>query len=381
MPRLLTAVLLVGLFCAVPATASLAGQEQARTAAVDIIDFDFSEKAITVDVGTVVTWTNTGARPHTVTDRGGTFDSDPLAPRAEEAITFSVPGTYSYFCRINPSRMNGTVTVTPGDTPAPVNRVEATDPAREGKQLSFEPATLTVEAGSTIVLANVGGKPHTLTADDQEAEGAFDTGVVTPGAENGRFAGKNASVSVPEPGTFAFHCEVHPVMKGTVTVTGEAKDPPAAASTAPREVTVEMEGIAFKPPQISVAPGGKVTWENLDAAAHNAVFDDVDGLETELISRGETASITAPDEPGSYSYFCQPHSRTMRAVLVVVGANTGDPAATGAGAAAPAALAAAEGPGGGITAGGIATGVVGAFLGGFGIAAFLVRKRAKAPGS
>jgi plastocyanin len=306
-----------------------------------------------------------------VTDRGGTFDTDPLAPNDDDSIVFTVPGTYSYFCRINPSRMNGTITVNAGDAPAKVNRIQATDPAREGAQLSFDPSSLTIEAGSTIVLANVGGKPHTLTADD----GSFDTGVVTPGAEGGRFAGDNASVAVPKPGTFAFHCEVHPVMKGTLTVTGEEKAAPAAASTAPRKVTVNMEGVAFKPPQISIAPGGTITWKNLDASQHNAKFDDVD-LETELFGRGESKSLKAPTKPGSYSYFCQPHAQIMRAVLVVVGQNTGDPAA-GAGAG-PAALVAAKGPGGGVTFAALATGVAGAFLGGFGIAAFLVRRRSTA---
>jgi plastocyanin len=370
--RLVTAVALVGLATGLPVAISGAGaQEQVKTAAVKIVDFDFDAKDITVDVGTTVTWTNTGNRPHTVTDRGGTFDSDPLAPNATDAIVFTVPGKYSYFCRINPSKMNGTITVNAGATPAKVNRIQTLDPAREGAQLSFDPSTLTVEAGSTIVLANVGGKPHTLTADD----GSFDTGVVTPGAEGGRFAGKNASLSVPKPGTFAFHCEVHAVMKGTLTVTGEEKAAPAAASTAPRKVNVDMEGIAFKPAQKSIAPGGTVTWKNLDSAQHNAKFDDED-LETELIGKDETVSLKAPTKPGSYSYFCQPHAQIMRAVLVVVGANTGDPAA-GAGAA-PAALVAAKGPGGGITFGALATGVAGAFLGGFGIAAFLVRRRSSA---
>ena len=34
-------------------------------------------------LGTTVTWTNTGQRPHTATDRGGTFDTRPIAPRGQ----------------------------------------------------------------------------------------------------------------------------------------------------------------------------------------------------------------------------------------------------------------------------------------------------------
>src|SRR5437660_5357999 len=173
-----------------------------------IVSFAFEPPAQTVAVGTTITWTNDSDRPHTVTDRGGTFDTNPITPKSTGEVTFSAPGVYHYFCRINPSRMNGIVTVT-GDTgQANVNRIEAIDPAPTftGERLRFVPNELTVKAGSTIQLANVGAKPHSLTADD----GSFDTGIVTPGAESGRFAGTNASITLKAPGTFKFHCEVHP---------------------------------------------------------------------------------------------------------------------------------------------------------------------------
>jgi hypothetical protein len=112
-----------------------------------------------------------------------------------------------------------------------------------------------VAAGTTLLVANVGGKPHTLTADN----GSFDTGIVDPGAEGGRFAGKNASVTLNQAGTFKFHCEVHPaVMKGVVTVTGEAAaGGPAAAAAGPREIDVGVVDFAFDPKDASVAPGAR----------------------------------------------------------------------------------------------------------------------------
>jgi plastocyanin len=374
--RLFTAAATVAVFIGLPAfTSTATGQEKAKTAAVRIVDFDYDAKSLTVDLGTTVTWTNTGQRPHTVTDRGGTFDIEPIAPKGNGAITFTVPGTYSYFCRINPSKMNGTVVVTGG--PSPVNRIQALDPAREGEQLRFDPNQLTVAAGSTVVLANVGGKPHTLTADvTGNDDPAFDTGVVPPGAEGGRFAGSNASITLPEPGTFSFHCEIHPAaMKGTITVTGEAKKPPAAASAAPRQVSVDIKGFAFKPPQISIAPGGKVTWKNFDSAPHDAKFDDVK-LQSKLMQKNDSASLTAPTKPGSYSYLCSVHPAQMRAVLVVVGQNTKDP--TGVAAVQPAVAVGGGGPGGGVTTTALVTVILGAFLGGFGIAAFLLRKKSPA---
>src|SRR3989440_9461431 len=214
-----------------------------------IVNFDYQPNGQSVAVGTTVTWTNSADRPHTVTDRGGTFDTNPIGPHQSASITFSVPGTYHYFCRINPSKMNGLITVTGDSAAAAVNRVEATDPALPGERLRFNPDTLTVKAGSTVLVANVGGKPHTFTADD----GSFDSGVVAPGAEGGRFAGNNASVVLTKPGTYRFHCDVHPqAMTGVVTVEGQARPGPAPPSDAARQTSVSVVDFAFQPGQASV---------------------------------------------------------------------------------------------------------------------------------
>jgi plastocyanin len=356
-----------------PAGAQAGGTEAAR-----IVSFAFEPAELTVPSGTAITWTNNSDRPHTVTDRGGTFDTNPIAPNASGELTFPAPGVYHYFCRINPNRMNGTVTVTGDTEQASVNRVEAIDPAPHftGERLRFIPDELTVKAGSTLQFANVGAKPHSLTADD----GSFDTGIVAPGAEAGRFAGTNASLTLKQPGTFRFHCEVHPqAMTGTLTVTGTAPAGPGPAppSDAARQVSVDTVDFEFKPGETSVAPGGQVTWNNNGAAPHTATFDDV-ALDTGNIEPGSSGELTAPDKPGSYSYKCNLHPGRMRGVLVVVGQNQADPTEVAAAKATgpPPAAAGDSGPGGGISALALATGVIAAFLGGFGIAAFVRPRRA-----
>jgi len=362
---------MVGLAFATP----LATAQDTQRQSAEIVDFSFQPGERTVDLGTTITWTNHGLRPHTVTDRGGTFDTDPIQPGASKSVTFTVPGRYFYFCRINPAKMNGVVIVRPGTDPPKASRIQALDPAREGAKLSFDPADLQVPAGSTVILANVGGKPHTLTADD----GSFDTGVVTPGAEAGRFAGTNATVTLRTPGRFPFHCEVHPAaMKGVLTVTGQAGQAPSAASSAPRQAAVTMKDFEFDKAETSVAPGGKVTFTNAGNAPHTATLDDVQ-LDTGTIQPGAKDDLTAPDKPGSYSYRCTIHPAKMRGVLAVVGADTADPTRTAAQAAsaAPAATT-GGGPGGGVTAFVLAASVLAAFLGGFGISAFL-RPRATPP--
>ena len=259
--RLLPLLALTGLvLLAAPASATTPAPAAPAGGEADIVDFDFSPRRLTVEAGTKVTWTNTGERPHTATDRGGTFDTKPIAPGASAEVTLSAPGTYFYFCRINPAKMNGVLIVEPGPDDVRAVRVQAVDPGFTGDKLRFDPDELTVAAGTTLLVANVGGKPHTLTADD----GSFDTGIIDPGAEGGRFAGKNASVTLNQAGTFKFHCEIHPAaMKGTVTVTGQAAaGTPAQASAGPREVDVGAVDFAFEPKDASVAAGGKVTVTN-----------------------------------------------------------------------------------------------------------------------
>jgi plastocyanin len=373
--RLLPLLTLTGLvLLAAPASASRAAPAPAAAQAAGkakIVDFDFSPRRLTVAAGTTVTWSNTGQRPHTATDRGGTFDTKPVAPGASAEVTLSTPGTYFYFCRINPAKMNGVLVVEPGPDDVRAVRVQAVDPGFTGDKLRFDPDELAVAAGTTLLVANVGGKPHTLTADD----GSFDTGVVDPGAEGGRFAGSNASVTLNKAGTFKFHCEVHPaVMKGVVTVTGQGGGAgPAQASAGPRELDVGVVDFGFEPKDASVAAGGTVKVTNRGKASHTMTLDDVDA-DTGTIAPGSSADLTAPDAPGSYSYRCTVHPGRMRGVLVVLGRDTEDPNAQAA-APAPPAPPSDAGPGAGVSAFVLAAAVVAAFLGGIGISAFALRRR------
>ena len=377
--RLLPLLALTGLvLLAAPATASASRPAPAAQAAEEakIVDFDFSPGQLTVQAGTTVTWTNTGQRPHTATDRGGTFDTKPIAPGASGKVTLSTPGTYFYFCRINPAKMNGVLVVEPGPDDVRAVRVQAVDPGFTGDKFRFDPDKLTVAAGTTLLVANVGGKPHTLTADD----GSFNTGVIDPGAGGGRFAGKNASVTLNKAGTFKFHCEVHPaVMKGVLKVTGQGGGAgPAQAAAGPREVDVGVVDFAFEPNDASVAAGGTVQLANRGQAPHTMTFDDVD-IDSGTIDPGGSAKVTAPDAPGSYSYRCTVHPGRMRGVLVVLGRDTDDPNAQAAAPApAPPAPSSGGGPGAGVSAFVLATAVVAAFLGGIGISAFALRRRAAA---
>lgn len=74
----------------------------------------------------------------------------------------------------------------------------------------FSLTSITAAPGAEIEVENEGSSPHTVTADDAAA---FDTDRIEPGAK--------ATFTAPsEPGEYAYHCEIHPSMTGTLTVEG-----------------------------------------------------------------------------------------------------------------------------------------------------------------
>jgi len=87
-------------------------QEKMSTMEVKIDNFSFGPVALTVPVGTTVTWTNRDDIPHTVvsTDDPKTFKSKVLDTDEKFSFTFSKGGTYPYFCSIHP-KMTGKVIV------------------------------------------------------------------------------------------------------------------------------------------------------------------------------------------------------------------------------------------------------------------------------
>ncbi len=72
---------------------------------------------------------------------------------------------------------------------------------------SFSPSSITVTAGSSVVWKNNDSTSHTATADN----GSFNTGIIAPGASSN-------AITMSTPGTFTYHCQIHPFMTATITV-------------------------------------------------------------------------------------------------------------------------------------------------------------------
>lgn len=80
----------------------------------------------------------------------------------------------------------------------------------EIQSYAFSPATITVKKGTTVTWTNHDDVKHTVTTDD--------------GTNNGPKSklfgnGESYSYTFDVVGTYDYHCEPHPYMKGTVIVT------------------------------------------------------------------------------------------------------------------------------------------------------------------
>ena len=62
----------------------------------------YSPAAVTVKLGTQITWTNHDDIPHTVVSSDNVFKSKTLDTDEKFSFIPSQPGTYSYFCSIHP---------------------------------------------------------------------------------------------------------------------------------------------------------------------------------------------------------------------------------------------------------------------------------------
>ncbi|MGH2994186.1 MAG: cupredoxin domain-containing protein [Solirubrobacterales bacterium] len=97
-------------------------------------------------------------------------------------------------------------TATGSEAPGDAETDATTADAVEIADFEFDPPTITVETGTALSWSNGDSAAHTASAED----GSFDTGALNKGDEG--------KASFDKPGTYAYICEFHPFMKGTVEV-------------------------------------------------------------------------------------------------------------------------------------------------------------------
>jgi len=109
--------------------------------------------------------------------------------------------------------------------------------------------------------------------------------------------------------------------EATTTVTEEtsggaaAEGEPGAGADLERSAKVEIVDFAYDPEPVRVATGGKVIWQNQDAAPHTATADD-GSFDTGTLEEGKLKSESFK-QAGTYTYFCEIHP-TMKGTVEVV---------------------------------------------------------------
>lgn len=116
----------------------------------------------------------------------------------------------------NPSSPANTPMPMPSDTPLPGNNPAPTNtpaPVSSGiadikiQNFTFDPPNITIKAGTKVQWTNLDGVTHSITSDT----GLWDSGGIAQGDSYNRV--------FDTPGTYPYHCGIHPTMKGTITVT------------------------------------------------------------------------------------------------------------------------------------------------------------------
>ncbi len=85
------------------------------------------------------------------------------------------------------------------------------------------------------------------------------------------------------------------------------------SSPRPARQVIELTGIAFQPPSLTVSVGDTVVWLNRDLVPHTATVKG--GWDTGSIAVGDSARFV-PKKAGQWQYACTYHP-TMKALLVV----------------------------------------------------------------
>lgn len=332
----------------------------------DPTSWGFQPNDVIVTTGMTVEWRNNGTNVHTVSADDKRFDSGDIAPGATWKFKFDEAGAFVYHCTPHPWMTASVRVVVPGGAappPAPPSAPAAPTITRAPREAApigdrrgpvrhevdivepnpanpnswtFDPATLDLRTGDTVVWRNTGRMQHSVTA----LNGSFDSRLLDPGATWSR--------TFTEPAFEDYRCTPHPWMRGILRVadvTGPPPAPPPGSRTAagasvapalPRSAVRQGTGPAtlnvdivepslsdamswtFNPKVVDARAGDTVVWRNAGTLEHSVTADTFD---SGLLGPGKTFSKTF-DAPGVYAYACTPHP-WMKGIVRVASAEGG----------------------------------------------------------
>ena len=267
--------------------------------------FRFYPSTITVDAGDTVTWTYPSAEPHTVTFLGasGTLPSpaDPNNPKRaggstydgstytssgfiamgySYSLTFTKPGTYTYYCLIHQPEMAGTVVVNPAGTAYPA-------------QEDAYSAQAVVQANADVQAAS-----QSLSLFPYTPGGAHIAAGISPGLATGAPATSSVMRFVVD--TNVDDSAVTVPVGATVTWTNQSNN-------APHTVTFPVAG-----QPLPTLPGDPFT-----PPMGGSTYDGSQVTNSGVLAPGQNYSLTFT-KAGTYVYYCLFHDGEGMAGTIVV---------------------------------------------------------------
>jgi YVTN family beta-propeller protein len=170
---------------------------------LDLFDPETYTRTGVIQVGQMPHWIALTADGRTAYVTNENSDSVSVVDLGSETVTATIPvGHGPRKIVLQPA------TTVIGTAPiASTSAAAASEPTVSIAQFAFTPATLTVRVGQAITFTNSDSVAHTTTSPG----GGWDSGPLAPGA--------SYTVTPQQPGTYSYHCNIHPFMTGTVAVT------------------------------------------------------------------------------------------------------------------------------------------------------------------
>ncbi len=101
----------------------------------------------------------------------------------------------------------------------------------------------------------------------------------------------------------------------STTSDGSSDENALPTSVNESQVTIDMQGYAYHPGNISVPRGAQVTWVNDDNVDHTATEKDNTSWDTQIVHYGASKTIKF-DSPGTFRYYCTIHPYMVATLTV-----------------------------------------------------------------
>ncbi len=135
-----------------------------------------------------------------------TSPSPSPSPAASTATSAAKTATSTSEAREYETTRPATATSTASATATASQQTFAVTIPSTGPPYSFQPSTMTVPRGASVLWRNDATVPHQIVSNT----GAFSGPIISPG--------QTYTHQFTQAGTYPYHCAIHPYMTGTITV-------------------------------------------------------------------------------------------------------------------------------------------------------------------